>query len=121
MTVPRLRLRSPAWLRWPRRTARLRLTALCGGLFLLSGAALVPLHDGEEIFPAPLEGPGLRHHGRSRSAVDEEQNRVTAIRPADMDPLLQTVDLDRLQFIDAGRQRLNVADHLTWIYRRIIR
>jgi signal transduction histidine kinase len=41
MTVPRLRLRSPAWLRWPRRTARLRLTALCGGLFLLSGAALV--------------------------------------------------------------------------------
>ena len=41
MTVPRLRLRSPAWLPWPRRTARLRLTALCGGLFLLSGAALV--------------------------------------------------------------------------------
>ncbi|MGA3214775.1 MAG: HAMP domain-containing sensor histidine kinase [Acidimicrobiales bacterium] len=41
MTVPRLRLRSPAWLRWPRRTARLRLTALCGGLFLVSGAALV--------------------------------------------------------------------------------
>ena len=41
MTVPRLRLRLSARLRWPRRTARLRLTAFCGGLFLLSGAALV--------------------------------------------------------------------------------
>jgi len=29
------------WLRFPRRTARIRLTALYGGLFLLSGAALV--------------------------------------------------------------------------------
>jgi signal transduction histidine kinase len=31
---------SVAWLRWPRRTARLRLTAVYGGLFLLSGAVL---------------------------------------------------------------------------------
>ncbi len=35
------RLASPTWLRLPRRTARLRLTALYGGLFLLSGVALV--------------------------------------------------------------------------------
>ena len=35
--------RAPAWRRWPRRTARLRLTALYGGLFLLSGAALVAI------------------------------------------------------------------------------
>jgi signal transduction histidine kinase len=35
------RLAPPAWLRLPRRTARLRLTALYGGLFLLSGVALV--------------------------------------------------------------------------------
>jgi signal transduction histidine kinase len=34
---------SPAWLRWPRRTARLRFTAVYGGLFLLSGAALVAI------------------------------------------------------------------------------
>ncbi len=39
--VPRLRLGSPAWLRWPRRTARLRFTAVYAGLFLVSGAALV--------------------------------------------------------------------------------
>jgi signal transduction histidine kinase len=34
---------SPPWLRWPRRTARLQLTALFGGLFLLTGAALVAI------------------------------------------------------------------------------
>ena len=34
---------SPSWLRLPRRTARLRLTALYGGLFLLFGAALVAI------------------------------------------------------------------------------
>ena len=41
MPVPRRRLGPPAWLRWPRRTARLRFTAVYGALFLLSGAALV--------------------------------------------------------------------------------
>ncbi len=35
------RLAPPSWLRLPRRTARLRLTALYGGLFLLSGVALL--------------------------------------------------------------------------------
>ncbi len=37
---------SPSWLRLPRRTARLRLTALYGGLFLLSGVALVAITYG---------------------------------------------------------------------------
>jgi signal transduction histidine kinase len=41
MGVARPRLAPPSWLRLPRRTARLRLTALYGGLFLLSGVALV--------------------------------------------------------------------------------
>ena len=40
------RLASPSWLRWPRRTARIRLTALYGALFLLSGAALVAITYG---------------------------------------------------------------------------
>ncbi len=35
------RLAPPSWLRLPRRTARLRLTALYGSVFLLSGIALV--------------------------------------------------------------------------------
>jgi signal transduction histidine kinase len=41
MRAARHRLASPSWLRLPRRTARLRLAALYGGLFLLSGVALV--------------------------------------------------------------------------------
>jgi signal transduction histidine kinase len=41
MSVARPRLAPRSWLRLPRRTARLRLTALYGGLFLLSGVALV--------------------------------------------------------------------------------
>jgi signal transduction histidine kinase len=43
MGVAHPRLASPSWLRLPRRTARLRLTALYGGLFLLTGAALVAI------------------------------------------------------------------------------
>ena len=43
MSVPHLRLAPPSWLRWPRRTARIRLAALCGGLFLLTGAALAAI------------------------------------------------------------------------------
>ena len=43
MRIPRL-LRPPAaWLRLPRRTARLRLTLLYSGLFLVSGAAMLAI------------------------------------------------------------------------------
>jgi signal transduction histidine kinase len=41
MNVPHHRLAPSSWFRLPRRTARLRLSALYGGLFLFSGAALV--------------------------------------------------------------------------------
>jgi signal transduction histidine kinase len=40
MAIAHLRLAAPAWLRLPRRTARLRLTAVYSALFLLTGAAL---------------------------------------------------------------------------------
>ncbi len=43
MSVAHPRLASAAWLRWPHRTARIRLTALYGGLFLLTGAALAAI------------------------------------------------------------------------------
>ncbi len=46
MGAAHLRLAPPSWLRLPRRTARLRLTALYGGLFLLSGIALVAITYG---------------------------------------------------------------------------
>ena len=41
MSVPHPRPASPSWLRLPRRTACLRLTALYGALFLLTGTVLV--------------------------------------------------------------------------------
>ena len=41
MAISRPTSRRPAWLHMPRRTARIRLTALYGGLFALSGAVLV--------------------------------------------------------------------------------
>jgi signal transduction histidine kinase len=46
MGIAHPRLAPPSWLRLPRRTARLRLTALYGGLFLLSGVALVAITYG---------------------------------------------------------------------------
>jgi signal transduction histidine kinase len=46
MGIARPRLAPSSWLRLPRRTARLRLTALYGGLFLLSGIALVAITYG---------------------------------------------------------------------------
>ncbi|MGH3150220.1 MAG: hypothetical protein ACRDOB_05770, partial [Streptosporangiaceae bacterium] len=57
MSVASHRLASPSWLRWPRRTARLRLTALHGVLFLLFGGVLVVmtyvLFEGATAFRAP--------------------------------------------------------------------
>jgi hypothetical protein len=41
MHVSHFRLAPNSWLSWPRRSARLRLTALCGGLFLLFSATLL--------------------------------------------------------------------------------
>lgn len=43
MGIAQTRHASASWLRLPRRTARLRLTAVHAGLFLLSGAALVAI------------------------------------------------------------------------------
>jgi hypothetical protein len=43
MSVAHPRLPSPSWPRWPRRTARIRLTALYGALFLLFGGVLVAM------------------------------------------------------------------------------
>jgi signal transduction histidine kinase len=43
MSIAHPRFASPSWLRLPRRTARLRLTALYGGLFLFTGAALAAI------------------------------------------------------------------------------
>jgi signal transduction histidine kinase len=43
MRFPYARLPLPGWLPWPHRTARLRLTALYSGLFLVCGAVLLAI------------------------------------------------------------------------------
>src|ERR1700677_3308089 len=48
-----------------------------------SRAPLVPLHDGEAVFPRTLERPRFRHRRRARAAVDIEQYWVVTVSPAD--------------------------------------
>jgi hypothetical protein len=48
MRLPHTRLTLPARLRLPRRTARLRLTALYGGMFLVCGATLLTITSSSE-------------------------------------------------------------------------
>jgi signal transduction histidine kinase len=43
MSVALPRVTPPSWLRWPGHTARIRLTAVFGGLFLLTGASLAAI------------------------------------------------------------------------------
>jgi signal transduction histidine kinase len=70
MDLARRRLAPSSWLRLPRRTARLRLTALYGGLFLLSGVVLVAVTYGlferatefrAPRLPAIPRAPAIQH------------------------------------------------------------
>lgn len=93
MPAPHPRLRSPAWLRLPRRTARLRLTGLYGGLFLLSGAALVAityLLFRRATQPATPQLPQIPHapslqdlqglpFGRALSLLTQDQHQLSQV------------------------------------------
>src|SRR6185437_9479018 len=70
---------------------------------VLSGAALIPLDDREEILPRALERPALRHHRGAGAAVDEEEDWIRRIVAADVDPLLDPADVDRLELVDTAR------------------
>jgi signal transduction histidine kinase len=66
MAIPVARSAARGWPRLPRRTARLRLTALYGGLFLACGAALLAVTYvlvERAIVPANLNFSGLDKHG----------------------------------------------------------
>src|SRR5580698_8536398 len=68
-----------------------------------SGAALVPLHDGEVLQPAAkgCVSPGI---GRiAGPAMQEEQRRVVAVLAANRDPLLDPADLDVGGLVDSVR------------------
>jgi signal transduction histidine kinase len=92
------------WLHWPRRTARIRLTAVYGGLFVVSGVALIALTYGlfrqATAYPTPrlpqvpqsptieavqLPGP-LRHAlpllPRALSALTQDQQQLRQVQNA---------------------------------------
>jgi signal transduction histidine kinase len=75
MPEPRLRPGPRAWLRLPRRTARLRFSALYAGLFLFSGAGLLAVTYGlferatryqKPRLPTIPKSPAVHHFGQLR-------------------------------------------------------
>jgi signal transduction histidine kinase len=100
----RPRLTPTSWPRLPRRTARLRLTLLCGALFLLSGATLLTVtyvlfaqsshHSGSEHGqisqrPTPGSGPPGAISGEMHGSVSHvQQAAATAQSLADQHNLL---------------------------------
>jgi signal transduction histidine kinase len=87
------RLVPPSWLRMPRRSARLRLTALYGGLFLLSGFALVAityaLYERATAFKKPQlprvpHTPAIEHFTLSpQQAPSPQLNRALSVLAQD--------------------------------------
>lgn len=98
------RLAPTRWLRLPRRTARLRLTALYGGLFLLFGAALVAvtyaLYERATSFSKP-QLPRIPH----TPAIQSLQLLPFSSKP--LAPIGQSVP-DQLQQV---QQKLALAQH----------
>jgi signal transduction histidine kinase len=106
MRTPRPRLRTPSWLRLPRRTARLRLTALYGGVLLVCGAAVLGLtylldgyaaHQASAITRLPLGafasgafGTAAQHASAIPADGSKEQAQAAAVRAA-----LAQIALDR--------------------------
>jgi signal transduction histidine kinase len=98
MPINRPRLHPPAWLRLPRRTARLRLTALYGGVFLVCGAAVLALtylldgyaaHLSSDITKLPLGvfvggafGAAAQRDSVIPAGGSKEQAHAAAIRAA---------------------------------------
>jgi signal transduction histidine kinase len=86
MRIPRPRLSLRSWLRLPRRTARLRLTVLYGGVFLACGAAVLALTyllDGHATPLVPLHQPP-KGSGPPKAPLDPlaaaQQARVRSLK-----------------------------------------
>jgi len=77
-----------------------RRQRVSGGAIRAAGASLVPLHDGEVLFPG---APTRRHWpaGASGPAVDEQEDRVIPILAADLNPLLDSADVDEPSLLHA--------------------
>jgi signal transduction histidine kinase len=114
MGIARPRLTPSPWLRLPRRTARLRLTALYGGLFLLSGIALVAVTYG--LFERATEYrtphlPTIPHTG----AIQRLQLPFPAARPPSPEDLYgpsgESVVVQRPRQLAQAQQELGQAQH----------
>jgi signal transduction histidine kinase len=86
MRIPRPRPSLRSWLRLPRRTARLRLTVLYGGVFLACGAAVLALTyllDGHATPLVPLHQPP-KGSGPPKTPLDPlaaaQQARVRSLK-----------------------------------------
>ncbi len=93
-------LRAPSWLKPPRRTARLRLTVLYGGVFLACGAAVLGLTyllDGQAMRIAPVHGysPPKSPKVALSPLANAEQTRVHDLKGE----LLAQIAADRQQLL----------------------
>ena len=67
----------------------------------VSGATLVPLDDGEHLFPGAVVR-GLGPLGLARAAMNHQQHRIAKIIAADVDPLIEPAKRDKQRSIDLG-------------------
>jgi signal transduction histidine kinase len=78
-------VRLPAWIRLPGRTVRVRLTALYGILFVMSGALLLAIASGVAVVrssvsaavPGPATGTAL---GRAQARIHQLQTQVQGLQ-----------------------------------------
>jgi signal transduction histidine kinase len=130
MPIFRGEVRRPAWLHMPRRTARVRLTALYSGLLLVSGAALVAatnlLFERATAFTTPAlpripRAPSLQDLKniplpKAFAAVENDQSRVVHIlnllgQPAGVGPPPSTNQPLDLSVPIAAESRLEHDQH----------
>jgi signal transduction histidine kinase len=111
MTISRLQLTRPPWLHGPRRTARIRLTALFSGLFLISGAALVAatylLFERATAFTKPA----LPRIPRSPSLQDLQNLPLPKAFAAVANDQSQVVHIENLLGQPAGAGPLSSTSH----------
>ena len=89
--------------RLPRRTIRLRLALLYGGVFFISGAILLALiygavahthHSYSQVLPAPLI-----HSSSSQAATAQPQPRLGGVKVSIIDPHQRIADLQVLAIV----------------------
>ena len=81
-------------------------------------AMLVPLHDGEKVFPRTLERPPERHLDGARTTMDVDQDRVAAVGTAHVNDLSRTAQysLEGLLHATGSRDPIEISNvHATAI------